>query len=216
MVPRYVRRAAGPPGSGHRHAAARGGAAPRPRVPARDAVGVDGPQGGAPILPGRLRLHPQLFLAGTVDRSAIPLDGKVREGPRRRLELMDSLDRRTRGAAHGPDHELMVSPAAARLGHDTGSGYAYLDQAASSALLAATNRRTATRLLWTALADVPGRSPSPTSRRANQWAVDVGLAARLDLHQDGYLGAARDEAARAVRSSRRPALISRPGIGSKA
>ena len=23
---------------------------------------------------------------------------------------------------------------------------------------------------------------------ANQWAVDVGMAARLDLHQEGYLG----------------------------
>ena len=41
---------------------------------------------------------------------------------------------------------------------------------------------------------------------ANQWALDVGFAARLTLHQEGYLGAARDETARAVRSQRCPPL----------
>jgi hypothetical protein len=66
----------------------------------------------------------------------------------------------------------------------TGSGYAYLDGGAS--LLAATNRRTAARLLWEAIASsddvlVPHITP------ANAWAVDVGLAARLQLHQEGFL-----------------------------
>ena len=66
----------------------------------------------------------------------------------------------------------------------TGSGYAYLDERGRLALLAATNRRTATRLLWAALAD--GRRRRSTIRHvtaANEWAVDVGLAARLELHR---------------------------------
>ena len=51
------------------------------------------------------------------------------------------------------------------------------------------HRRTAARLLWEALA-----SSSPTESTevghitaANEWAVDVGMAARLDLHTSGYL-----------------------------
>src|SRR4051794_26797857 len=43
-------------------------------------------------------LHPQMTLTGTVDRSAIPDVAKVREGTAADIELMDSLDRRTRGA----------------------------------------------------------------------------------------------------------------------
>ena len=39
-------------------------------------------------------LHPQMFLTGTVDRSALPVVEKVREGSAADIELMDSLDRR--------------------------------------------------------------------------------------------------------------------------
>ncbi len=44
----------------------------------------------------------------------------------------------------------------------TGSGYAYVDERGRLALLAASNRRTATRLLWAALAEAPGPVTSPT------------------------------------------------------
>ena len=124
----------------------------------------------------------------TVDRSAIPVVGKVREGSAGDIDLMDSIDRRTRGAAHGPDHELMLG--AWRLvvsDSTTGSGYAYLDTD-GVALLAATNRRTATRLLWAALADGGDDASIVHVTTANEWAVDVGIAARLEVHQDGYLG----------------------------
>ena len=133
-------------------------------------------------------LHPQMFLAGTADRSAIPVIEKVREGSAGDIELMDSIDRRTRGAAHGRDHEVML-----RLWRlvvsdsSTGSGYAYVDHAGRVALLAATNRRTATRLLWEALASSTGDTQVPHVTTANEWAMDVGLAARLELHQEGYL-----------------------------
>jgi GNAT superfamily N-acetyltransferase len=134
-------------------------------------------------------LHPQMCLTGTVDRSAIPVeDGKVRDGTASDFELMDSLDRRARGAGHGPDHELMV--ATWRLlvtDSTTGSGYAYLDERGQLALLAASDRRTATRLLWTALADGPESVTIRHVTGANQWALDVGFAARLQLQQEGYL-----------------------------
>ncbi len=134
-------------------------------------------------------LHPQMFLSGTVDRTALPVVAKVREGGAGDIDLMDSVDRQTRGAGHGPDHEVMLD--AWRLlvsDTTTGSGYAYVDEQGNVALLAATNRRTATRLLWAALADAEGEVGIHHVTAANEWAVDVGLAARLELHQEGYLG----------------------------
>jgi hypothetical protein len=129
-----------------------------------------------------------MFLSGTVDRSTIPVVEKVREGSAGDVELMDSIDRRTRGAAHGPDHEVML-----RLWRlvvsdtSTGSGYAYVDTGGRVQLLAATNRRTASRLLWEGLAASEGPVEVGHVTAANEWAVDVGMAARLDLHQEGYL-----------------------------
>ena len=133
-------------------------------------------------------LHPQLRLTGTVDRSAIPAVAKVRDGSAADFELMDSLDRAARGAGHGPDHPVLL--AAGRLlvsDTTTGSGYAYLNDRGELALLAASNRRTATRLLWVALAEGPEQASLRNVTDANQWVLDVGFAARLDLHQHGYL-----------------------------
>lgn len=149
-------------------------------------------------------LHPQMYLSGTVDRSAIPVVEKVREGSAGDIDLMDSIDRRTRGAAHGPDHEVML-----RLWRlvvsdtSTGSGYAYVEPSGRVALLAATNRRTATRLLWEALGSSTGDTAVPHVTPANEWAVDVGMAARLDLHQEGYL---------ALRDMRPPAPYLHNGV----
>ncbi len=133
-------------------------------------------------------LHPQMFLRGQVDRSAIPVIEKVREGTAGDTDLMDSIDRQVREAAHGPDHQLMqglwrwiVSDTT------TGSGYAYLDEKGRLQLLAATNRRTASRLLWTAIADGGAEQTVSHVTAANEWAVDIGIAARLELHTEGYL-----------------------------
>ncbi len=134
-------------------------------------------------------LHPQMFLTGTVDRTAIPVDTgeKVREGAEADRELMDSLDRRTRGSAHGPDHAHLLAEHRLLVSDTTtGSGYAYVD-GGSVLLLAADNRRTAARLLWAALADSSGVVTQPHLTDANQWALDVGLGARLALHTEGYL-----------------------------
>jgi hypothetical protein len=62
-------------------------------------------------------------------------------------------------------------------------GYAYLDD--GIALLAATDRRTAARLMWEAIASSESVLIGHITPE-NRWAVEVGLAARLELHQEGY------------------------------
>jgi len=130
------------------------------------------------------RLHPQMFFRGTPDRSQIPVVEKVREGSEGDLDWMDSVDRRTRGAAHGVDHRVLMQQFRLVVSEtSTSQGYAYLDDGV--ALLAATDRRTASRLMWEAIAssdDVLIGHITPE----NSWAVDIGLAARLELHQEGY------------------------------
>ncbi|MFC7494793.1 MULTISPECIES: GNAT family N-acetyltransferase [unclassified Nocardioides] len=134
-------------------------------------------------------LHPQMHLTGTVDRSTLLAVEKVREGSAGDIDLMDSLDRGTRGAGHGPDHELMLRTWRLLVSDTTtGSGYAYLDERGRLALLAASNRRTASRLLWAALAEGPEQTTVGHVTGANQWVLDVCVAAGLELHQEGYLG----------------------------
>jgi GNAT superfamily N-acetyltransferase len=133
-------------------------------------------------------LHPQMFLFGTVDRSVLPVVEKVREGSAGDVDLMDSVDRRTRGSAHGPDHQLMLGSWRLIVSDSsTGSGYAYVSPDRLE-LLAATNRRTAARLLWAVLADAEGDVLLPHVTAANPWVIQIGTAARLALHQGGYLG----------------------------
>jgi GNAT superfamily N-acetyltransferase len=134
-------------------------------------------------------LHPQMRLSGPLDRALLPVVEKVREGTAGDVELMDSLDRAARGAGHGVDHELMLRTARLLVSDtSTGSGYAYLDERGRLGLLAASNRRTATRLLWAALAEGSAEASVPHVTAANQWVLDVGVEARLGLHQEGYLG----------------------------
>jgi GNAT superfamily N-acetyltransferase len=135
-------------------------------------------------------LHPQMLLTGVVERSAIPVVERVREGSAGDIDLLDSVDRQARGAAHLSDHELLLDQFRLVVSdHSTGSGYAYVDADGSPSLLAATNRRTATRLMWEALASSPpgGQLSVRHITAANAWALDVGLTARLAIYQNGYL-----------------------------
>ena len=135
-------------------------------------------------------LHPQMLLTGTVDRGAIPVVDRVREGTAADIDLLNSIDRHTRGAAHLSDHELLLDQFRLIVtDHTTGSGYAYVDADGSPPLVAATNRRTATNLMWEAIASsAPGAEISVHHiTAANAWALDVGLAARMSVFQNGYL-----------------------------
>ncbi len=135
-------------------------------------------------------LHPMMALQGRVARSELPVVERVREGSAGDHPLLDSVDRQVRGAAHGLDHELLTGLHRLVVVDRPGaSGYAYVGARGGAVLLAATNRRTATELLWECLAasspdvDVSVRHVSA----ANEWALDVGLACRLALRTEGYL-----------------------------
>jgi GNAT superfamily N-acetyltransferase len=134
-------------------------------------------------------LHPSMLLCGTVDRSMLPVPERVRGGTAADADLCDSVDRHTRGAAHGVDHVLMSRQyRLIVIDHTTGNGYCYVSAAGAPYLLAATNRRTAGRLLWECLA-ASGRDPvafGPLTS-SQEWALDIGLASGLGVHNRGYL-----------------------------
>lgn len=135
-------------------------------------------------------LHPQMFLTGVVDRDAIPVVERVREGSAGDIDLLNSIDRHARGAAHLSDHELLLDQFRLVVcERSNGAAYAYVDESGSPSLLAATTRRTARDVMWEALgSSAPGSTVAVHHITAvNEWAIDVGMAARLSLHQSGYL-----------------------------
>lgn len=135
-------------------------------------------------------LHPTMVLHGAVARSSLPVVERVREGSPADIDLMNSVDRQVRDAAHGVDHELLTTMhRLVVVDRSTGSGYAYVAAGGGAYLLAATNRRTASDLLWECLAASSPEEPATISHvsAANEWALDVGMAARMDLHTSGYL-----------------------------
>lgn len=136
-------------------------------------------------------LHPQMGLRGVIDRSVLPVVEKVREGTSSDRDLLDSIDRQRRGSAHGVDHDWLLAHARLIVADTTtGSGYAYVHPAGGAQVLGATNRRTATRLLWECLAATPHGETVTQAHvtAANEWAIDVGMQARLALEPAGYLG----------------------------
>ncbi len=136
-------------------------------------------------------LHPTMRMTGAVDATRLaPPDGPAIEGGARQRDLMDSVDRQVRGAAHGPDHEELLRHHRVVVADDlAGSGYCYLDERGRVRLLAATSRRIATRLLTSALLSAPAGATARLRHLTaeQEWAVDTGLAAGLELSPDGYL-----------------------------
>ena len=157
-------------------------------------VGSEDPRAAATYRRAGFTLHPAIRMRGVVDKVAKerlpPLDGAVFEGGARQRDMMDSVDRRTRGGAHGPDHDLLLRQRRLFVADDlAGSGYCYVGDDGKVELLAATSRRLAKRLLTAALLSLPegteARVPSLTAEQ--EWAVDVGLAAGLELSTRGYV-----------------------------
>ncbi|MGH3498179.1 MAG: GNAT family N-acetyltransferase [Nocardioidaceae bacterium] len=136
-------------------------------------------------------LHPTALLWGPVARSLLPVVDHVRDGSPGDVDLCDSVDRQTRGAGHGVDHDVMAREHRLVVVDDTtGSGYCYVRPNGSPYLLAASNRRTAQRLMWEALAASDPEVPITVGyvSAEQDWAVDVAMAARLEVHNRGYLG----------------------------
>lgn len=179
-------------------------------VPARQARGIgrrlmdavlahaDGRQGmfSSTVHPGATRryrlagfsLYPQMRMVGTVDRSTLPAVTGLREGRADDIDWMNRLDQDLRGAGHGSDHSHMLATLRLVVSRTNGGpGYVYIDDRGRAALLAAADTDTARSLLWEALAASRGDTLVNCVTTANEWAVDVGLAARLDIGQEGYL-----------------------------
>ncbi|REK84539.1 GNAT family N-acetyltransferase [Streptomyces inhibens] len=134
-------------------------------------------------------LYPQLRMVGTVARSTLPVVKGLREGRSDDFAWMDRLDEQLRGAGHGPDHGYMLDRLRLVVSDDLSRpGYVYIDEEQGrGVLLAAAEPPTAQNLLWEALASSRGDTLVNCITTANHWAVDVGLAARLDIGQEGYL-----------------------------
>jgi GNAT superfamily N-acetyltransferase len=133
-------------------------------------------------------LYPLMRMVGTVDRSTLPKVTGLREGKVSDLGWMDRLDVQLRGAGHGPDHQYMVNTL--RLVVSSAGdrpGYVYIDDQGQPMLLAAAHEETARGLLWEAFAASQGETLVNCITSDNHWAVDVGLEARLDVAQEGYL-----------------------------
>ncbi|WP_233452026.1 GNAT family N-acetyltransferase [Rubrobacter xylanophilus] len=134
--------------------------------------------------------RPTLLARGTVRRSALPKEPGVREGGEEDLELAARVDRRVRGATHGPDLEHLLRwggrmLVCERCGEE---GYAVFREG-SPLLLAATDVGVASRLLWGVLARAPaGREVEVRWITGGQdWAVRAALDAGLGLGPSGPL-----------------------------
>ena len=133
-------------------------------------------------------LLPQMRMVGTVDRSRLPAITGLRDGHAGDVEWMNRLDHDLRGAGHGPDHGYMLRTLRLVVSADRNEpGYVYIDERGRPSLLAAAQPATAATLLWEALAASHGATLVNCITTANEWAIDVGLAARLDIGQEGYL-----------------------------
>jgi hypothetical protein len=123
---------------------------------------------------------------GDVDRRLLPRPSRrVRPGTADDLELLDALDRDVRGAGRGPDHAHMARGARLYVVADgAGRGYAYVRPDSEVWAVAADDEATATELLWQCLADSDElRIDHVTATQ--QWAVRVGVAARLPIRPGG-------------------------------
>ncbi|MEU5839854.1 GNAT family N-acetyltransferase [Streptomyces diacarni] len=136
-------------------------------------------------------LHPTIRMRGVVDRDRLgTVDGPAVEGTPRDQDLLDSVDRRLRGGAHGPDHAYLMRHNRLVVADDlAGSGYCYINADGKVALLAATSRRLASRVLRAALlgGEEGGVVEVHDVTAEQQWAVDVGLAAGLKLRSEGFV-----------------------------
>jgi GNAT superfamily N-acetyltransferase len=136
-------------------------------------------------------IHPAMLLWGRLRRSAIPALDHVRDGVAEDVDFLDSVDRATRGHAHGVDHPVMMEEFRLRVvERGSGSrGYAYHQPGGGPYLLAATDRYAGSTALWDAFAacDDEAEADAHNLTSAQAWAIDIGLSAGLELHSHGYL-----------------------------
>ncbi len=129
-------------------------------------------------------LHPGHEATGVLDRGLLPAVTGVRPGDYADdRDLVDDAMRFVRGEPLGPDLSYLERRGSPLWVHEGpgGRGFA-IGRESGVGILAATTPRAATALLWTALAEAPAPQVSVESlTAAQQWAVEVVLAARLPL-----------------------------------
>ena len=138
-------------------------------------------------------LHPELHLSGVPrPQRASRWWSTSATGTPGDFDLMDSLDRQRRDAAHGPDHPLLASHAPAP-GHRPPDRLGLRLPARSRGRRCCSppsNRRTAARLLWEAIASAPrGRAAGDrrTSRRPTSGPSTSGWRHGCRCRHVGYL-----------------------------
>ena len=135
------------------------------------------------------RLHPAMRLQGAVERTALPAVRSVRDGTAGDVDLADAVDRLVRGAAHGPDHQVLAQDHVLLVAESpSGRGYAWVG-ADGPSVLAATDVATARELLWEVLGRTqPGRRVTVEHVSAEQdWAVDLAVRAGLAVGPGAFV-----------------------------
>jgi len=132
-------------------------------------------------------LAPTLAATGTVREGALAPAPVVREGTADDLPLTERIDRSVRGAARGRRDLGAALDGGARL-LVADRGYALLSGTKVMSV-AAEDPATAADVLRAALREVPPGTPTevPWMTAANRWAVEVTVAAGLDLRPAGPL-----------------------------
>jgi len=132
-------------------------------------------------------LLPTLVASGRVRPDSLPAGLQAREGTEGDLHLAAEVDRRLRGAAHGPDLEFMLHTGCRLFVAErrAGRGYALLWEG-SPAIVAATTPEVAGDLLWFCLAQSPDETVEVRwITGAQNWAIPVVLEAGLSLSPAG-------------------------------
>jgi GNAT superfamily N-acetyltransferase len=155
------------------------------------AEGTSGQLLCASMHPAALRLYasegfsllPAVELKGRVDRARLPAVDGVRDGTVDDLELCAAVDEAVRGAARSADIEMMLEAGTRLFVSDRPRGYALMHGGRSHGL-AAEDEATARSLLWTMIAEA-GDATVPWITAPQQWAIQVGVAAGLQVHAEG-------------------------------
>jgi predicted N-acetyltransferase YhbS len=130
-------------------------------------------------------LYPAYDAEGVPDLSEAPAHLGVREGDwDRDADLVEALVRERRGEPYGPDFDYLRGRDIRLLVHDgpaRDSRAVCLLRDSRVTMVAGASEQAASRVLWSALAEAPGRVSVSYLTGPQQWAIEVALAARLTL-----------------------------------
>jgi GNAT superfamily N-acetyltransferase len=164
----------------------------------REAVAYGDPNGPGLILSSRdlraLRAywragftpHPAMTAWGPVDPSGLSASARARQGSPDDLNLVAALDKAVRGSNRAEEVRWLMTTAGAELWLADDDGFVLIHQN-KAYCLAARDQATAAELLEHALVQVSPDEPCEVTwlTGGQQWAIDVVLRARVDLHPVG-------------------------------